>query len=139
MQMHFVTFFSPGTFVSEMTERPIEKWDAAAAVEMAKSIHERYDARPYGFRFTTRSRGPQDLYSKVTATSNMFYLGGKVETLAEVIERNSPDESILRSNMRANGYDRIIVNTNSWRFTAGLGPDDVVLDVVFPQKAPSHD
>lgn len=128
MEKHFVQFLSPGTFVSEMTEKPIDAWDIETAVLMAAEITERHGAKPYGFRFTTRGRGPDDLDSKQTARSGVYYLGGKIETLAEVEARNDPDERILLSNMRANGYDRIVVNTNSWRFTAGLNAGDVVLN-----------
>lgn len=128
MEKHFVQFLSPGTFVSEMTEKPVDSWDVDAAVLMAADISERYDAKPYGFRFTTRSRGIDDLDSKQIARSGIYYLGGKIETLAEIEARNDPDERILLSNMRANGYDRIVVNTNSWRFTAGLNDGDVVLN-----------
>jgi hypothetical protein len=31
--------------------------------------------------------------------------------------------------MEVNGWDRIITNDNSWRWTQPLGKDDVVLDV----------
>lgn len=129
MQKHFVTFYSPGTLVSETSDREIYAWDVNEAVEMAKSIKERHGAVPYGFRFITRSRGDFDLDSKVTDTSPMYYLGGKVETLAEVEARNDPGERILRSNMRSNGFARIIVNTNSWKITQPLNDEDVVLDV----------
>lgn len=129
MEKHFVTFYSPGTFVAETNELPIDAWDTEKAVELARGIKQRYGARPYGFRFSTRSRGPDDLDSKVTAKSPYYFLGGRVETLAEVEARNDPKESILRSNMRGNGYDRIVVNDNSWRWTQPLDAGDVVLDV----------
>src|SRR5687767_6122315 len=129
MEKHFVTFLSPGTFLSESTEKPIESWDVDAAVKMARDIKERHGAVPYGFRFTTRTRADDELDSKVTASSGIYYLGGKVETLEEVEARNAPDEHILRSNMRGNGYAKIVVNDNSWRFTAPLRDGDVVLDV----------
>ncbi len=129
MEKHFVTFYSPGTIVAETTENPIDAWDVDTAVEMARTVTERYEAKPYGFRFTTRTRGEDDLDSKVSATSPLHYLGGRVETLEEVEARDDPDEQILRSNMRCNGYDRIIVNDNSWRWTQPLKPEDIVLDV----------
>jgi hypothetical protein len=129
MQKHFVTFYSPGTFVHEVTTRAIDKWDVDKAVEMARGIVERYNARPYGFRFSTRARSAGELDSKVTRESAMYYLGGKVETLAEVEARNDPKEEILRANMRGNDWPRIIVNDNSWRWTQPLEDDDVVLDV----------
>lgn len=128
MQKHFVTFYSPGTFVAETTERPINAWDVDAAVEIAETITERYGARPYGFRFTTRGRGPDDLDSKVVANSVFYYLGGKIETLEEVRERNDPKERILLSNMEVNGYKRVIRITRGWSWTQPLDDGDVVLN-----------
>ena len=78
--------------------------------------------------FTTRSRGEKDLNSKVSKRSPLYWLGGKIETLEEVEARNDPKEGILRSNMRVNGYKKIIVNDNSWRFTAPFNDGDVLLD-----------
>jgi len=127
MKKHFVTFYSPGTFIAEQTIKPIDSWDVDVAREMASSITERYDAKPYGFRFSTRERGPDELDSKTSETSCMYYLGGKVETLAEVEARNDPKDSILLSNMRCNGFDRVITTTEGWRWTQPLNDDDVVL------------
>src|SRR4051812_893169 len=106
MEAHFVTFYSPGTFVAEDTTKPIELWDVDAAVKMARDIHERYNAVPYGFRFTTRTRADDELDSKVTAKSGLYFLGGKIETVAEVEARNDPAEHILLANMKGNGYGR---------------------------------
>jgi hypothetical protein len=127
MEKHFVTFFSPGTFVSEISEHAINSWDVDAAIKLSNSIVERHGAKPYGFRFMTRSREDNELDSKVTETSNMYYLGGKVYTKAEVFARNDPDESVLRSNMEFNNIDRIIVNTNSYKITLPLNEGDIVL------------
>lgn len=128
MEKHFVTFYSPGTFCAETTEIEIAAWDVQAAKAIAREIRERHNARPYGFRFTTRGRGPDDLDSKVTNTSPMYYLGGKVETLAEVKARAKESDRVLISNMEGNGWDRIITNDNSWRWTQPLNYNDVVLD-----------
>lgn len=128
MQKHFVTFYSPGTFVSEESTKEIASWDVPAAQAMAGDVEERYGAKPYGFRFSTRTRGPDDLDSKVTNTSPMYYLPHcKVETLAEIEARNDPKERILLLNMRGNGYDRIVVTTEGWRWTQPLSANDVVL------------
>lgn len=128
VEKHFVTFYSPGTFFAETSERPILSWDVERAMSMADDIQERYGATPYGFQFSTRSRTDADLDSKESARSPFYHLGGKVETLAEVEARNDPKEEILRSNMRINGYDKIVVNDNSWRSTRPLGKDDILLD-----------
>ena len=130
MQRNFVTFYSPGSFVAETDEKPIDTWDVDKTVEIARSIKQRYNARPYGFCFCTRSRGDTELDSKVTATSNMYYLGGRVETLAEIKARCDPNDRILIENMEINGYPRVVTNTNSWKWTQPLKDDDVVLDVV---------
>ena len=128
MIYYFVFFNTPATFVIEHTEKQIFSWDTAKAVEMAKDIHERHGARPYGFQFTTRSRGDSDLDSKVADRSGTYYLGGVVRTQAEVVADNKPDEEILRSNMRANEIEKVVVNTNSWKVTMPLGLKDTVLD-----------
>ena len=128
VQQHYIHYRSPGTFVAEETVLPVDAWDVEAAVRNARSIKERHGATPYGFCFTTRGREDCDLDSREIARSNFYYLGGKVETLPEVEARADPKEDILRSNMRRNGYDRIIVNDNSWRWTQPLAATDVVLD-----------
>lgn len=129
MQKHFVTFFSPGTFMAESTTKEIDSWDVKKAVKMAKAVTERYGAKPYGFQFSTRERGPDDLDSKVSKKSGMYFLGGRVWTLAELEKKADPKEEILRSNMRGNGWDRVVVNDNSWRWTQPLDKGDEVLNV----------
>lgn len=131
---HFVTFLSPGTFFHEETTEPIDSWNVEAATKMADSVIERYDATPFAFQFSTRARGPKDLDSKEVKRSGRYYLGGKIETLAEVKKRNKPDERILARNMESNGWDRIIVNTNSWKICQPFQKDDVLLDYSPPKK-----
>jgi hypothetical protein len=130
MKAHFVTFYSPGTFCAEESTQPMDSWDVAKAQNMADSISERYGATPYAFQFMTRSRGPDDLDSKVSDRSPMYFINCRVETLDEVIERDDPDESILRSNMKSNGWDRIAITTKGWKWTKPIGDDDVVLEEV---------
>lgn len=128
MKKHFVTFYSPGTFVSEMSSNEIDAWDVEKAKEMARNIEERHSAIPYGFRFSTRERGENDLDSKEVATSNMYYLGGRIRHLDFVILENKPDEQILISNMKNNGWDHVIENTNSWKITQPFVEGDVLLE-----------
>jgi hypothetical protein len=131
VEKHFVTFLSPGTFVAEYSTKPIDSWDVKKAQKMATKIEERYKAVPYGFYFTTRSRGEDDLDSHETKRSHMYYLPHcRIETLAEVKRRNDPKESILLSNMECNGYDKIIVTTKGWKWTQPFGKDDVLIGAV---------
>lgn len=128
MKRHYVTFLSPGTFVAEDNTEEIESWDIHVAQKRASEITQRYNAVPYCFYFTTMERQPGEWEPKRTATSPTYYLPHcKVETLEEIEARNLPDEKILRSNMRSNGWDRVIVTTKGWKWTQPMRPDDVVL------------
>lgn len=124
---HFVTFYSPGTFVVEETTLPIDSWNTDEAMRMAEGITERHNAKPFSFRFTTRTRGDNDLDSKVTDKSPTYYFGVKVETLAEIEARRDPRDDILISNMRGNGWPRVVRTTSGWRTTMPLLDGDVIL------------
>ena len=127
MTKHFVEFLSPGTFLAETSERPIASCNVDEAKRMVRSIKERYGATPYGFRFLTRSRGAKDLDSKIVKRSGVYFLGGKIETQDDIRRRGDPKEAILLSNMECNGWEKVVTNSNSWKWTQLLGPDDVVL------------
>ncbi len=133
ISQHFVTFLSPGTFVSEETTKPIASWDVEIAVAMARNVTERHNSVPYGFIFTTRSRSEKDLDSKEVKRSKCHYLGGRILTLADV-KKEMPNESILISNMECNGIKRVIINTNSWRSVLPFDEGDTLLDVVLKRK-----
>lgn len=127
MIKHFVTFFSPGTLVAETTELEIEDWYQGVAMEMAHDVVERHGATPYAFQFSTRERSDDELDSKVTRKSGLYFLGGKIQSLEQV--KADPDSTpTLISNMESNGYRRVVTNTNSYKWTQPLGDDDVVLD-----------
>lgn len=127
VEKHFVEFLSPGTFVSESTTKEIDTWDISVAKKMASNIVERYNAKPYGFRFITRSRKDHELDSEITKTSGIHYLGGNVLTLAQVKARNNPKDAILISNMECNGYDKVIENSNSFLITLPFRDKDMVV------------
>jgi hypothetical protein len=124
MDRHFVTFSSPGTFMSENSTKCIATWDVNEAIRMARSVVERHGATPFGFQFSTKS---SDSSAFVEARSPFYWLGGTVETLEQVEARTSDVNDILLSNMRCNGWDRIITTTNSYKWTQPLGKDDIVL------------
>jgi hypothetical protein len=58
----------------------------------------------------------------------VYYLGGVVQTLAQIKAKNDPRDEILISNMECNRWDKVVTNTNSWRWTQPLQKGDVVLD-----------
>ncbi len=129
MKKHYVTFYSPGTFVAEQTTKEIESWDFDVAVAMSKSISERYNATPYGFVFTTRERKAEDFDSKEIDRSGTYFLGGEVLTSKDIEKENNPDNEILLRNMKNNEWKKIVRNDNSWRWIQPLGNDDIVLDI----------
>jgi hypothetical protein len=129
MKKHFVIFMSPGTFVAEQTEKPIASWNVKKAVEMSKKIIERYNAKPYGFYFTTRERKDNELDSKVVKSSGMYYLGGKIITLEELKARKSPNDSTLISNMECNDWDKVVETNNSWRWIQPLRKGDKIVEL----------
>jgi hypothetical protein len=128
IEKHFVTFFSPGTFVSETTEKEIDSWDIEKAIAMSRNISERHGAKPYGFQFTTRANDGE-LDSKETNRSCMYFLGGEVFTLKQIKARNDPSDKILVMNMEGNRYARVVFNCNSYASCFPLNDGDVVLDL----------
>jgi len=127
MKNHTVTFYSPGTFVSETTKVEISEWDVDTALRLAFGITERHGARPYAFRFATETVG-LDAPATETARSPLHFIGGRVRTLAEVEADNLPGEEVLRWNMKHNGIARVIETNTSYKHTSELKDDDIVLD-----------
>ena len=128
MKKHFVTFLSPGSFVNEESWFPIDSWDVDKAQQMAHKITERHGATPFAFYFTTRERSNKELDSMEIARSRNYFLGGEVLTLAQVEAQNDPQNSILISNMRNNGWGKVLENRNSWKITVPFDSKDVLLD-----------
>lgn len=134
MIKHFVEFFSPGTFISETSEKPIDSWDVKKATKMAKNISERYGAKPYGFRFRTKVTAEKvvvdgealDVVPKIKESSGMFFINGRVLTLDDIPD--TKENNILRSNMRSNNWNAVVETTNSYRHTAPFEKDDVCVD-----------
>ena len=128
MTKHFVTFYSPGTFIAEETTKEIDSWNTEKAVQMSKDIIERYDAHPYAFVFTTREN-IYSLDSHEIDRSNLYYLGGNILTLEQLKTDNSLDNRTLIRNMECNGYDRVIQTSKGWIWTQPLRDVDVVLNL----------
>lgn len=129
IQTHYVTFLSPGSFMSEQTTEKVDSWDVQAAVERSKEIVERYSARPYAFHFQTKEFDSDTGRHEVIANSPTYYLGGVVYSYEEVVARNDPNESILRDNMKYNHMSHIIQFANPYRITQPFREDDIRLNI----------
>jgi hypothetical protein len=127
MKKHFVEFYSPGTIVPEITTKAIDSWDIEKAINMSENIKERHGSTPYGFCFITKERKDNELDSRESKRSNFYYLGGKVLTLDDIKKRNDPKDEILISNMKTNGYKKVIENNNSWKVTLPFSESDIIL------------
>lgn len=126
MKKNFVTFHSAGSFVAETTTKEIDSWNVDVAKKMAEDITERYGAKPYGFNFITKSRDDNDLDSKVSDSSGMYYINCRMLTLEDV-EKEKGKSSILYSNMECNGWNRVVTTKVGWGWTQPLGDKDIVL------------
>lgn len=134
MKKHFVTFYSPGTFFQETNTEKIDNWDVNQAIIMADQIIQRHNASPFGFKFTTREHGTNDLDSKQIDQSHMYYLGGTVYTLQEIIDQKDPDNNILIENMKNNHMEKVIINSNSYQWTRVFHDNDILLNYTLPTK-----
>lgn len=129
MKKHFVKFMSPGTFVAEETVKEIDSWDVAKAIDMAKEIIERYNSKPYGFKFFTRERNDDELDSKITQCSGTYYINGVVETLEEIKAKCDPNNRILISNMENNRWNSVVTTYSPWKWTQPFGENDHVVNI----------
>jgi hypothetical protein len=132
MIKHYVTFYSPGTFVPEQTTNEIESWDIQKALAMLSSINERYNARPYCFSFHTRERGENDFEPVQTKRSGFHFIGGnhgRYFTLNEVIARNDAKDKTLIENMKCNRIDVIYETLEGWKVSIPVGDNDKLVSI----------
>ena len=98
---------------------------------MAKTIIQRYDAKPYAFKFITRGRTDEDLDSRVIAKSGYYFINGVVKTLAQIESENDPNNRILISNMKTNGWDKVVVTYSPYKWTQPFTEEDSVVTIDF--------
>lgn len=130
-EKHYVTFMSPGSFMAEDRQVEIGEWDTRRAIDMAAGVTERYGAHPYGFYFTTTKVGEVDgvpVESAATAKSGMYFIGCAIETVEQVEARQDPRERILLSNMKGNGWAKVVTTTKGWKWTQPFRSGDTLLD-----------
>ena len=115
----FCNYYSPGTFFLEQSRFEVETMDdlAACAARAKVDVKERYNAKPFGFRF-------EDGNGK--SLSGLYYLTGKVIRYDDVPD--DKDHSIMRSNMNDPERCVVVENTNSFKHTSHFSEEDVVLD-----------
>lgn len=140
MTKYFVTFLIPGMLFHEEYTEEVSSWSPDAALELLRSPRlKRLAGVTYGFYFTTRSRTKDELNSHTSAASDCYFLGGMVETQAQIRARQDPAGGIggiLLRNMETNKWDRVItVNTYAGKVTLPMQSKDVNL----PYDRPPYD
>lgn len=137
MRKHYVTFLSPGTFVSEETRRPVASHSVSEAVGAAHSVTERHGAKPYAFYFTTvlaadpvpdGEGGLLRVEEREVFRSGVHYLGGKLLTLDDLEARGDPSLRILVSNMKANNWPIVVENNNSFVVVRPFEEGDLIVN-----------
>lgn len=130
----YVTFYSPGTLFSETSEIEIPTGASLKAiVAKAKTVKERHGATPYGFSLKVVEEGVikrgKETYRKEPkelSQSGMHFLTGRVMTIKDIPDDD--EHRILLNNMKGNGWNAVVENTNSYRSTLPFEKDDVVVD-----------
>jgi hypothetical protein len=131
---HYVVYRSPGTLFSEESQRRVESWDVVKATQMAREITERHGAKPYAFLFKTmlealpvEADGEKlNVEPKEIDRSPLHHLGGEVVRYDDVADIKQ--NSILRDNMRCNGYPLVIQTRHSYLSTQPFGEKDLVVN-----------
>lgn len=134
---HKVEFISPGTAFSEISVREIQdRNDLLTAVEMSKTIVERYGARPYAFRFFTEIFHPPiddgeggllNVEPKRIDVSEWFFLGGTILKYEDTVNKDNERLTNVMWNMRLNKEPLAVETTNGWTHVAFFGADDCVV------------
>jgi len=112
-----ITYYSPGTFVSESTTIEIEGNDIGEIISKAtmesKNIIERHNASPYCFSV-------DDV--------NYYLPHNKVELLSDIKNRKDPADRILISNMESNKWNAVMVSTVGWKSTHPFCENDCLVN-----------
>ena len=127
---HYLETYYPGFLVSDTSVEEVDHRDPKR-VEL--------DDRAYAFRFfdrtVTTTPDGEALMGKPKNHSGLIFPEGRVMT-PEDVERDMPGEKILISNMRCNGYKRVVHTKFGQTFP--LNDEDVVLgDIVPRDRAPA--
>lgn len=130
---HYVTFYSPGSFMPETDTVEFPSIDLKAIAAKAKTLSQRYGAKPFGFRVETKEY--EEIITKddkvfrtkteTTYSSGIYFLTGRVLTLNDVPD--TQENRILRSNMEGN-KKVCVENTNSYRHTSFFNQEDKIID-----------
>jgi len=137
LNKHFVQFYSPGTFMPEVSEKVVRSWNPKRATALARDIVERYGAKPFGFRFITRrcatpiddgEGGKLNVEPKEIKRSGIYYIEGCIETIDQVMARNDPSEERLRDNMRINEIKKVVITKNGYRSVHPFNDGDNIVD-----------
>lgn len=140
MIKYYATFYSPGTLFSETSTKELEGKDEQSriveAATIAKTINERYGAKPYGFSIYSQEEYEPIIQGNVKYKADpkeinrtgIYYITGEIRTAADILSGTDNSEYILRRNVEINNIKAIITNTNSYKFNGEFREKDVLID-----------
>lgn len=130
-------FLSPGTFITEnrVVDLSHEHLNdrLRECVNKAKTIKERHNATPYGFRLRKIKRFEEvqvgdtimNLPEQVGKWSGTYFITGNIQSYHTV--PRTKDNNILLGNMWCNSMWLVVTNTNSYRATHPFNEEDKIV------------
>lgn len=115
---YYARYYSAGTFVAERSDVELTGMSTYEAAQKAKSVVERFGARPYAFVFLQG-----DAKQQVGGT---HFLGGSLLRMDDVV--HDKDKEILMFNMKTNRHPIAIMVTNGYTSHHYFEEQDVVVD-----------
>lgn len=130
-QYYLVTYYSPGTFFSEVSSYKFDEFSLKQFVQKSKQITERYNAKPYGFsveKYEVIVDLPDGFECKpklLEKAGGTYYINGKAVFSKDLDKQK---EDIFISNLERNSQGVGIVSTNSYRFNSFFYEWDFVIN-----------
>ncbi|PZM08070.1 hypothetical protein CPY51_30470 [Rhizobium tubonense] len=123
MSKEYAVFLFNGSFTN--TERPVQVpcRDVDRATEIAQQLTLQYGAPPFAFHFESRV----DSLDSIGNRSGLYYLGGTIQTLAEIRAECNPSNQRMIWNLEARGIDKIVTNNCPCLACFPLRDEDQVL------------
>lgn len=132
---YLVTYYSPGSFVSETSSARFKNFNLASFVKRAKSISERHGSKPYGFTVEEKEEPVSmpvvegfkvEVEPNTLSSSGTYYITGNLIFYDDI--KNNKEKAILASNLYNNSLGIGIENCNSWKFTGDFERNDFIVD-----------
>ena len=128
IKQHFVTFKSPGMATAEHTTKEITPGTRSRPLRWPTTYWNATAPSPTASTSPPGPAPPQELDSKNIAKSGTYFMGGKIQTLQEVMANPTGNKTLIE-NMKGNHWDQVVTVTKGHQWTSPILKDDAVLDM----------